>query len=80
MHTLNESKENFTDIHLTKIFLRVLIEWNSATKLANISITLDTPGQAFAAKEEGRDLNSTAFAEIDCQLENHKATLRGEHF
>jgi RNA polymerase sigma factor (sigma-70 family) len=66
-----------------EVFLRVLVEWNPANKLGNVSITLDMPGKILAAKEESRQLNAAvrdAFAEIGRQLENHKATLRGEHF
>jgi ribosome-associated translation inhibitor RaiA len=64
------------------VFLRLMIEENSVRALYHVSITLELPEKTLAAKEERHDLNETirdAFADIERQLEAHKATLRGEH-
>jgi len=64
-----------------KIFLRLLVEKNCARKLFRVSITLEVPQKTLAAQEERHDLEETvrdAFAEIERQVEAHKATLRGE--
>ena len=64
------------------VFLRLLVEENSVRTLYQVSITMKLPEKTLAAKEERHDLKETirdAFAEIERQLEAHKATLRGEH-
>jgi ribosome-associated translation inhibitor RaiA len=64
------------------VFLRLMIEENSVRALYHVSITLELSEKTLAAKEERHDLNETirdAFADIERQLEAHKATLRGEH-
>ena len=63
------------------VYLRLLVEQNSARALYHVSISLTLPEKTLAAKEERHDLHETlrdAFAEIERQLEAHKATLRGE--
>jgi len=64
------------------VFLRLLVEENSVRTLYRVSITLEVPEKTLATKEERHDLDETirdAFAEIERQLEAHKATFRGEH-
>jgi ribosome-associated translation inhibitor RaiA len=64
-----------------EMFLRLLVEENSARTLFRVSVTLEVPEKTLAAQEERHDLEETvrdAFAEIERQLEAHKATLRGE--
>ena len=64
------------------VFLRLFAEVNSVRTLYQASITLELPEKTLATKEERHDLHETirhAFAEIERQLEAHKATLRGEH-
>jgi len=64
------------------VFLRLFAEVNSVRTLYQASITLELPEKTLATKEERDDLHETirhAFAEIERQLEAHKATLRGEH-
>ena len=64
------------------VYLRLLIEENSERALYRVSITLTLPEKTLATKEERHDLHETlrdAFAEIERQIEAHKATLRGEH-
>jgi ribosome-associated translation inhibitor RaiA len=61
-----------------EMFLRLLVEENSARKLFRI---LKVPQKTLAAQEERHDLEESvreAFAEIERQVEAHKATLRGE--
>ena len=63
------------------VFLRLLIEENPVRKIYRVSITLEVPGKTLAAQEQRHDLDETirdAFAEIDRQIEAHKATLRGK--
>src|SRR5438105_14628895 len=63
-------------------FLRILVEDISAHKLYHVSVTLDVPGKTLAAKKETHAAEAgvrEAFAEIQRQLEDRKATLRGEH-
>lgn len=64
------------------VYLRLLVEQNSVRALYHVSISLTLPEKTLATKEERHDLRETlraAFAEIERQLEAHKATLRGEH-
>jgi ribosome-associated translation inhibitor RaiA len=64
-----------------EVFLRLLLEENPARKLFRVSITLEVPQKTLTAQEERHDLEETvrdAFAEIERQVEAHKATLRGE--
>jgi ribosome-associated translation inhibitor RaiA len=64
-----------------EMFLRLLVEENSPRKLFRVSITLKVPQKTLAAQEERHDLEESvreAFAEIERQVEAHKATLRGE--
>jgi ribosomal subunit interface protein len=64
------------------VYLRLMMEENSVRTLYRVSLTLELPEKTLAAKEERHDLDETirdAFAEIERQLEAHKATLRGEH-
>ena len=64
------------------VYLRLLVEQNSVRALYDVSISLTLPEKTLATKEERHDLHETlrdAFAEIERQLEAHKATLRGEH-
>src|SRR5260370_20538244 len=52
-------------------------------KIYRIHITLDVPQKTLVAKQETHDLEGgirTAFAEIERQIEAHKASLRGEHW
>ena len=63
------------------VFLRLLVEENSVRTLYQVSITMKLPEKTLAAKEERHELKETirdAFAEIERQLDAHKATLRGE--
>ena len=63
------------------VFARVVVERNPAHKLFHISVKLDVPEKTLATKKETHDLEAglrDAFAEIQRQLEEHKATLRGE--
>jgi ribosome-associated translation inhibitor RaiA len=63
-------------------YLRLMVEENPVRALYHVSITLTLPEKTLATKEERHDLHETlrdAFAEIERQLEAHKATLRGEH-
>ena len=65
-----------------EVFLRLLVEENATRTLYHASIVLEFPEKTLATKEERHDLHETlrdAFAEIERQLEAHKATLRGEH-
>jgi RNA polymerase sigma factor (sigma-70 family) len=60
---------------------RVMVEQNPAHKLYHVSITLEMPEKTLAAKKETHDLEAgirETFNEIQRQLEDHKATLRGE--
>jgi len=62
-------------------YLRLMLEENSVRKLYRVSITLELPKKTLATKEERHELVAAirdAFAEIERQLETHKATLRGE--
>jgi ribosomal subunit interface protein len=62
-------------------YLRLMLEENSVRKLYRVSITLEVPKKTLATNEERHELVAAirdAFAEIDRQLEAHKATLRGE--
>jgi ribosomal subunit interface protein len=62
-------------------YLRLMLEENSVRKLYRVSITLELPKKTLATKEERHELVAAirdAFAEIERQLEMHKATLRGE--
>jgi ribosome-associated translation inhibitor RaiA len=64
------------------VFLRLMIEENSARALYHVSIVLELPEKILATEEERHSLDETirdAFAEIERQLDVHKATLRGEH-
>jgi RNA polymerase sigma factor (sigma-70 family) len=60
---------------------RVMLELNPAHKLYHVSIKLEVPEKTLTAKKETHDLEAgirEAFDEIQRQLEDHKATLRGE--
>jgi ribosomal subunit interface protein len=62
-------------------YLRLMLEENSVRKLYRVSITLELPKKTLATNEERHELVAAirdAFAEIERQLEAHKATLRGE--
>ena len=64
------------------VFLRISIEENQARTLYHASITLDVPGKTLATKDERHELEAGikgAFAQIEGQLQEHKARLRGEH-
>ena len=70
--------------HLPKdaVSLHVLFEENGQHKLYRTSLTCHVPGRTVAAHEESREAGATirqAFAEVERQLEKHKATLRHEH-
>jgi ribosome-associated translation inhibitor RaiA len=63
--------------------LRFMAGHNPTRSLYNISIALDLPGKSLAAKEEHHDIEAairSAFAEIDRQVEKHKAKLGGKHW
>ena len=63
------------------VFLRLLLEENSARKVYRVSINLKLSGKTLVAKEERHNLVETirrAFTEIDRQLEAYKASLRDE--
>jgi RNA polymerase sigma factor (sigma-70 family) len=63
------------------LFARVMVEQKPAHKLYHVSITFEMPEKTLAAKKETYDLEAgirEAFNEIQRQLEDHKATLRGE--
>jgi RNA polymerase sigma factor (sigma-70 family) len=65
-----------------EIFMRVVVEENPARTLYRVSTILDLPEKALVAKEEQRDPESAvreAFAGIDRQTEEYKASRRGEH-
>jgi ribosomal subunit interface protein len=64
------------------VHLRLTVEHNSARTLYRASITLTVSGKTLATWEERHDLHEVlrdAFAEIERQLDAHKATLRNEH-
>jgi ribosomal subunit interface protein len=64
------------------LYLRLMVEENDSRTLYRVSITLELPEKTLAPKEERHDLTEAirdAFAEIEEQLEAHKARLRGEH-
>jgi ribosome-associated translation inhibitor RaiA len=64
------------------VYLRMMVEENSVRTLYHVSLVLELPEKTLATKEERHDLDETirdAFAEIERQLDAHKATLRGEH-
>jgi ribosome-associated translation inhibitor RaiA len=64
-----------------EMFLRLLVEENSTRKLFRVSNTLELPQKTLAAQEERHHLEESvreAFAEIERQVEAHKASLRGE--
>jgi ribosome-associated translation inhibitor RaiA/DNA-directed RNA polymerase specialized sigma24 family protein len=66
-----------------EVFLRLKVEHNQAHKLYSVVLTLDLPGKILAAREQKRQAEPairTVFAEIDRQLAEYKAALRGEHF
>src|SRR5262245_16262937 len=63
------------------VYVRLMVEENSARSLYNISLTLDVPGKTLAAKEEQHDLQAgirEIFTEIERQQEKYKANLRRE--
>ena len=65
------------------VYLRLMVEHNSARKLYTVSLTLDVPRKTFAAKEEQHDIQAgirSAFAEIERQLKKYKAHLRQDHW
>lgn len=60
-------------------FLRLFVEANAARSLYRVSLTYEVPGRTLAAKAERHDAEEAvreAFAEIERQLERHKASLR----
>ena len=62
--------------------LHVVFEENGRHKLYRTSLTCHVPGRMVAAHEESREAGATirkAFAEVERQLEKHKAILRHEH-
>ena len=64
------------------VSFHVLFDENGAHKLYRIAVTCHVPGRTVAAHEESHDPGATirkAFAEIERQLERHKAMLRREH-
>ncbi|HEX4997524.1 MAG TPA: ribosome-associated translation inhibitor RaiA [Terriglobia bacterium] len=64
------------------LFLRVSIEGNETRRLYRVTITMDLPGKRIATKEEARSDEvaiKTAFEEIERQVKEHKARIRGEH-
>jgi RNA polymerase sigma factor (sigma-70 family) len=65
------------------LFLRCAVEGVSAHKLFRVSVTLEVPQKALAAKEEAHDPETairSAFQEIERQLEAYKSAIRGEHW
>ena len=65
-----------------EIFLRLKVEHNQAHKLYVVVLTLDLPGKILAAREQKRQLEpaiQNVFTEIERQLAEYKAKLRGEH-
>lgn len=63
------------------LHLRLMVEENPARTLYRASTTLKLPQKTLATQAERHDLRDAlrdAFAEIEEQLEAHKATLRGE--
>ena len=65
-----------------EIFLRLKVEHNQAHKLYAVVLTLDLPGKILAAREQKRQLEpaiQNVFTEIERQLAEYKAKLRGEH-
>ena len=65
------------------LYLRLMLEENRVRSLYHVSITLTLPEKTLATQAERHDLVDAlrdAFAEIEEQLQAHKATLRGEPF
>jgi ribosomal subunit interface protein len=64
------------------VYLRLMVEHNSARTLYRVSLTLDVPRQTLAAQEEQHDLQAgirAAFEEVERQFEKYKANLRKPH-
>jgi ribosome-associated translation inhibitor RaiA len=79
LRKLDKKAERFSH---NDIFLRAVIEENPIRKLYRVSMTLEVPKKTLATREERHDLAESvrdAFAEIDRQLEAHKATLSNEY-
>jgi len=65
------------------VYLRCFVEQVPVHKLFRVSIKLDVPQKTLAAKDESHDVEGTiraAFEEIERQLEDYKAALRGEQW
>jgi ribosome-associated translation inhibitor RaiA len=63
------------------LFMRIMIEANPVRTLYKLSITLPLPEKTLATREERHDVNEAirdAFAEIERQLDGHKAALTHE--
>src|SRR5262245_6596188 len=62
---------------------RIMVEEHEARTRYSLSLTLDVPGKTLAAREEQHDMQAgirAAFADIERQLEKHKANLRRDHW
>jgi ribosomal subunit interface protein len=61
------------------VYLKLMVDHNSARTLYRVSLTLDVPRKTLAAKEEQHDLQAgakAAFEEIERQFEKYKANRR----
>ena len=75
---VGERTRNFSP---DEVFLRLAIGFDSPRKRYHISLTLEVPGKTLAAKLDTHDLEAglhRTFTEIENQLGDHKAALRGE--
>lgn len=64
------------------VSVHVVFEENEAHRLYRSSVTCHVPGRTVAAHEESHDAGTTireAFAEVERQLDKHRALLRREH-
>ena len=74
--------KHLKDFNGDSVFLRIVIEENAVRTLYQVSVTLALPRKTIAAKEERHDVRETlrdAFAEIQRQIDKHKASMRREH-
>ena len=75
-------EDRITFIEDDSINLRVVFEENSKHKRYNISLTCHLPKKTIVAHEEGHDSGEVikkGFAEIEKQVDKHKAIVRHEH-
>ncbi len=78
---IDRLEEKLQHFNADAMSVHAVFDENAAHRLYRIALTCHVPGRTVAAHEESHDAGSTiraAFAEVQRQLDKHKAVLRQE--